>query len=1823
MSDWVDVKVLQTDKGSDDGWTDVAPVSSKEEPKEPSLLDALKSGYEESATSLATKGWFGGKYTKPTVAPNTFMGKAAQMTGTVLGDLPAYLAFGAPAGIVGTPVAAPAAAMGGTELFKAHMRSLLGSGETPEQVGMAGLKGTAIGGVMGPLGQIAKVPGISNWAAKTAVPLEIAGGATVGAGMEGQLPTAEDIALFALPVAGLKVTGALTSKAKAAIEAKPKQEIFETRQKVADAAGIPQTAMSGAVKPSGEGVATKAARISVASERRRKAIEKEKIKNEPPTLEEHIETIKKEQEDYNKLLMKNAEEKTDEVIVPQEEVVTAPKEAIKTTPTEKVDVAQKGLEEPAFVKNFNEALKPEEIAKLKASGDWSDADIAELVKESPDTQRVRYNNHQGIVPEVKATPEEMSRGQQAYEKVKAFGTKQKEKRLNDINTLRENGYDDSRISDMSDDIIRRTAKKLNDEPEVVVNKDNVVKVEDIAKQANDLKDFDYKNASSEEFEAAMSKLEKLTNEADELGMDEIKIDFDKEMKRIEEDHKAEQKAILQGILDKKSGRTPKALTEPVEEHIPNEDLSPITEVGRSRRTRSSTGDEWEDRLASEGMPSELNFDEKLGVPKLPDLFKREKAEVRKTWNTISNTIDSIEKRRTVIRGNKEARNMIVDTYKFLPETKAEALEWLRKVEILENHVAPLLDHRQMAFSRKSIAKALDNKKISKEEFHMMNKILSTLKQQPTFGFDYDPKLGINTDGLYAFASNMLKIKDPKALAHEVGHFAEYNVLTSADRVEYAKSFTENYYDATGKLLTDKMKLETTDPLNATKNISELFAAKFADYTYDKVLTPTELRLYTKVKEWFHNLKNTLQGKGGNTKYDDVEHLFEKVLDPEKRRTWSEDGGEPIIEDALGRDSVNYAKGDFLGLGSIKDRAVYLASEWKKAHVRTKADDVLAEIKGETTEGDMKSTYLREVGKAETISGIIKEEVLDKYFGSPLNAFKNTILNKHIVNTNLAENKISFKYDKHKAEIDLIRKSLTDEQQVKVTKYLRDEMNGGKETFGGKVELTAQEYEAALATRSWLDKMKASFKEFLRSDFKKNLNKTEHSALLDLISGADIAVVKQKYPKANHKVIEEIFEDYKKIDSWGIDDYIPNAELGRYKMYINKPLEDGKTYKKLIAVGLSKSDAVRKATLWLQSEEGKAHIGDIFVDTDFKTILDDKSPITMRQYGAMVGKLAKEMQGRIKDIENGVGVELTKAEARDMAAKTLRRKFKITPTDVHSPFLEKKYDLIQGEENIFKKGGTLYSYAHSLEKKMQLDPVIEDIKKDLKNMNAQERELALDYIEDVKGRYGLGDRIVDKIMLKMGNVRWLRPIPGYEETIMKIAPYRGWSRAVTTARQGEAILKLGYRPVAAAINLLSGQGHTWVKVGAKTYVEAAKFLGTPKGHAFIKTVEPFLGISVLDIGDTVHAKTPILHPLGMFQKPEAINRKMSTAAAYLDAKKRGLSEEAAQLDAIRSNWAWQFTYNTANLPKIMRNPTGKLMTQFKPYLIKELEFMANLTGKEWLRYSGMQLALAGPRGALMVLKSLPFLAMMPWWEDAMDEALEWTNKNAPLISRGLGGLPGLIKPSLAVDVSGPATMQFPSGAMDIAGPFFSDVYKMLKEVVGPMFTYGAWSSDLVKIGELAPVWKYWHRMWDTYTSPTNKATGNYWIKDEKGNNLYEVKDHLPYILQSIAGTENVSISRIRNEQSILSREDARVSGMSTRIIDKAMRDFQAQGYVSNDTMELVERHGVSVEAMIHRIVMSDLPPQEKATLEADVKERFKTFERFPAEEDYSHPEQVQE
>jgi hypothetical protein len=308
--------------------------TSVEEPK--GLLSEFGTGFEESHLGMAGKNIYeglasliAGRPISPAnlaqqpeaMSPDApFMSKLARSTGTLAGDLPGFIVNALPGAVMPMPyVMAPASALGLTEGQKELMR-MPSSTETAvdilKRTGVSAGKGAVVGATMGALtGGIPQV--VTSGLRHTALPLGLAGGTVVGAGMEGQAPTVEEIALTMIPLMGLHYTAKGVTKAVKAAETKGKAALLEHQTEVAEKAGIPAVAPQAAVPGAKVAESVKLATPASALQKRRRSRQATTTKG----LEESISEQKTAQENFNAMLKTEKDKALDDRVVIREDEV--------------------------------------------------------------------------------------------------------------------------------------------------------------------------------------------------------------------------------------------------------------------------------------------------------------------------------------------------------------------------------------------------------------------------------------------------------------------------------------------------------------------------------------------------------------------------------------------------------------------------------------------------------------------------------------------------------------------------------------------------------------------------------------------------------------------------------------------------------------------------------------------------------------------------------------------------------------------------------------------------------------------------------------------------------------------------------------------------------------------------------------------------------------------------------------------------------------------------------------------------------------------------------------------------------------------------------------------------------------------------------------------------------------------------------------------------------------------------------------------------------------------------------------------------------------
>jgi len=914
-----------------------------------------------------------------------------------------------------------------------------------------------------------------------------------------------------------------------------------------------------------------------------------------------------------------------------------------------------------------------------------------------------------------------------------------------------------------------------------------------------------------------------------------------------------------------------------------------------------------------------------------------------------------------------------------------------------------------------------------------------------------------------------------------------------------------------------------------------------------------------------------------------------------------------------------ALAETVGLSSMRDRmrAVYRDARLLYK-VKNEGDKVVGEVKG--ADNDAVNIKLLRDDRDASKTSLIKQWTM-----LPRSVFGGTKAEPYWFRLNARDLYYQFMHDQDKIQLNNIWRSLgNNEKRINAIRQVIEGKNKNPDP---------QLLEASMQVKEWLDKKKAKIRTFLLDEYKRELNVTEYNALMDMIAGRDSMDVKAKYGnKINFNVIDDLWKKYKKIQKWGIDDYIPNYEFGRVKIIIKETTEKGKEKRHLIAIGLNEYDAVRKIQKHMEETGYK---GTYYVDTGASDLFTKPVGISRNQYLGMLGRFQNEMAKSIKNINDELAKGIGKTKMREIGRRSIRAaKLYVEPSDKWSPYFEPRRDVLKGEEDLRH---LLNHYSYSIEKKMALDPVIDDIRTAIKDkvFTDNQAQAFIDIINDVKGStYWFADRLADSLLHNASS--WItKPL----KVDFDYRPYASLSSKLATGRKLEANLKLGYRMVASFVNLSSGQIHAITKAGHKYWWDALNFIKTDEGKRFLEQVEPYLGTTLVEKAGQLKSKVPWWKPLGLFQMPEPFNRSVSAAARYLMSREK-MGEKAAVEDAIRATWYEQFTYNLASLPRMMREPMGKTVLQFFPYVLNELSFIRSLKPAEWARYASYQFALGGFRGLVMTMKSLPILIGCGWWQEIMDYLDDVGNSIANNVLggaayRGMFGaaaaLFGETGARAIPEVSGAASISL-APRIGFGGPLFQDIFTLIKTVSSGMpfsFTEKTEEAPYRRLTELrttpatneyrksferiVAAAAHWNKIWDYWVDQ------NHHVLDRKLQAIDQVPD-LPapeavaLMADSAMGAESIYHSSMKTARAISDRELERENRRKVGVTQKGVYDFIRGEGLQPDTLNRMRELEMGTEGIERGIEMQSIPLQQRRMPGESWRLYRRRTERFPTYEE---------
>jgi hypothetical protein len=487
----------------------------------------------------------------------------------------------------------------------------------------------------------------------------------------------------------------------------------------------------------------------------------------------------------------------------------------------------------------------------------------------------------------------------------------------------------------------------------------------------------------------------------------------------------------------------------------------------------------------------------------------------------------------------------------------------------------------------------------------------------------------------------------------------------------------------------------------------------------------------------------------------------------------------------------------------------------------------------------------------------------------------------------------------------------------------------------------------------------------------------------------------------------------------------------------------------------------------------------------------------------------------------------------------------------------------------------------MEKKFQLDPIIKRANTLFPNMPEDMRAPLQELLTDVKGKKGFGDMVVDQMLgWTSGKVNDIPLVGHVLSDLFDVRPF-AYSHGISTLKTITAINKLGYRPSSTMFNAVGGYAHTWIKYGKEWIDKGNDSRKTPEMKQLLKDVEYKIGLQATFGGEIGVKREKLWQPLGLFQQVEVPNRERDFATAYTYAtKKLGFSKGDATDFGIKSVHLNQFIYSTAAMPRLMRNPTGKLVLQFKSYLVNEMQYISSLRGSEIPKYATYMMVTGGPKAFVYFMKTLPLLGLLGFW----DEIDKYMNQNAPQLSRGIPGLIGM-------DVTAQAVAQLPNTDIEsLSGATLSDMAKLWKDVVKP--TLQGEEKDLENVKDwatkVAPVLNYMNMFVE---SLSNKAG---YVTDDRGRVKYQPTqyDKAKYLLgfkpseQEIASFNKYYINKMEtiqrnNRRQVIDRYlDAYTNGDAGKMV-KELAKCREYGITSESIQSEAKKRGMSLE---NRLIM---------------------------------------
>ena len=340
---------------------------------------------------------------------------------------------------------------------------------------------------------------------------------------------------------------------------------------------------------------------------------------------------------------------------------------------------------------------------------------------------------------------------------------------------------------------------------------------------------------------------------------------------------------------------------------------------------------------------------------------------------------------------------------------------------------------------------------------------------------------------------------------------------------------------------------------------------------------------------------------------------------------------------------------------------------------------------------------------------------------------------------------------------------------------------------------------------------------------------------------------------------------------------------------------------------------------------------------------------------------------VADLRNALGLDdktVIKATGRVVQPEP-RRKF-----NPHAR--PRKVNLQTFEEDPLK---ALQLYYWRWGSKLEFDPFRVKSAELLERVNPRIdglRDEVEDYILRVQGIPGPSEKALDATFEALARLAGVDLKPFFTR------------RAAAKILGFQAFSKLGWNPVSAAVNLTQTVVNTVPVIGERWTWEGVRLMGLRAAGKLPDEYEKALregGVLLLHAKHMPGELRPKdaekwWTPMYLFGRAEDVNRGIAFLGAFERAKRAGRTYEEAVREAREVTRKTQFRYDAADAPRIVENPVGRVLFQFKTFMLKELEFLYRLAEESPAKAAKALAYLTALGGMRALLIGTP-LATLDW------------------------------------------------------------------------------------------------------------------------------------------------------------------------------------------------------------------------------------------------------